>query len=338
MNTQGRYFRFTIAGESHGPSITIIVDGVPPGLLLDNNKILHWLGRRRPGHSPNTSKRQEEDFPEITSGVFNGYTTGAPITAVIKNKDTKSKDYNNIVKIPRPGHADYPAHHHYQGFRDHRGSGIFSGRLTLGHVFSGAIAQQILHTRAPQIQVSSRILEIGGETDPNKFTTIIEAAQKEKDSVGGIIRVQVKGVPIGWGNPLYQPVESEIAQACFTIPAITAIAFGDGFEGTRKRGSEHNDPYQINNCKITLKTNNCGGVLGGLTTGSPISFDVAVKPTSSIGIPQQSVDLDEQKETTLIITGRHDPCIVLRVQPVLEACLWFVLLNLYYEAKLTKTD
>ncbi|MHA1862110.1 MAG: chorismate synthase [Candidatus Ranarchaeia archaeon] len=328
MNTLGKLFRFTTSGESHGPQITVIVDGVPPGITFDLEKVRLWLARRRPGQDDLTSQRSEQDLPELVSGVFRGKTTGAPITIIVANRDARSKDYDQLEWIPRPGHADYPAHIRYHGYRDFRGGGIFSGRLTVGHVVAGSVAEQILKKHHPELTVKAVIQEIGGEKDPTLFKKQIWEAKKKKDSVGGVIQVTASGVPPGWGEPIYLPVEGVISALIFTVPAVTAIEFGEGFRGARLHGSENNDPYRIVNGKIVQATNHCGGVLGGLTTGNPLTFRVAVKPTSSIGLPQATIDLKDKKNTTLMLSGRHDPCIVPRAVPVVEAATWIGLADL----------
>ncbi len=325
MNTLGSQFCFSSFGESHGPLVGVVVSGCPPGIPLTKSIIDNALEERRPGASDLVTQRKEEDKCEIASGVLAGKTTGAPICVTVQNRDVLSNDYAEITNKPRPGHADYPAFVKYGGYNDVRGGGRFSGRLTIAHVVAGVIARQILSPY--NLDVTSRITQIGNETED--FEKIIRDVLNAKDSVGGIIKTTILGLPVGLGEPLFNPVESCIAHAMFTIPGIVGIEFGDGFKSALQRGSEHNDPYNIENNRVILKTNHCGGVLGGMTVGSPLEFSVVVKPTSSIGIPQQTVDLKTRKPTTLTIQGRHDPCIALRAVPVVKYTTWFVLVDLF---------
>jgi len=329
MNVVGNKFRFSSFGESHGKLIGTIINGCPPGVPISEEFINKNLEERRPGFSKLTSTRKEEDKCEIISGVLNGKSTGAPITVIVKNQNVKSEDYSNLKNIPRPGHADFPASVKYNGFNDIRGGGRFSGRLTISHVVAGSIAQKILEKKG--ITIETKITEIGGKE--SNFEEIIESVKNEKDSIGGIIKTSIKGLPVALGEPIYLPVESVISSVIFTIPGIVGIEFGDGFKVAKQKGSEHNDPYYYENQEIKLKSNHCGGVLGGLTTGSDLEFSVVVKPTSSIGIPQDSVDMDKKENVSITIKGRHDPCIVIRANPVIKFATWAIILDLYLLAE-----
>ncbi|MHA2060123.1 MAG: chorismate synthase [Candidatus Ranarchaeia archaeon] len=332
MNTLGNRLRFSSFGESHGPLIGVTVDGCPAGIPLSKDDIDNGLKERRPGSSDLVTQRKEDDSCEIVSGLVENKTTGAPITILIRNRDVSSKDYNQFKTKPRPGHADYPAFVKYEGSNDIRGGGRFSGRLTIAHVVAGVIAKHIL--KKHRITVNSKILQVGDAQ--SNFEAKIRKVKENRDSIGGIIRTTVKGLPVGLGEPLYQPVESILSHAIFTIPGIVGIEFGDGFSSALQQGSEHNDPYRYQGGKITLDSNHCGGVLGGMTVGSPLIFNVVVKPTSSIGLPQQTVDLALKKSTTITIEGRHDPCIVLRATPVVKYTTWFVLADLFMMAGMIK--
>ncbi|MHA2407666.1 MAG: chorismate synthase [Candidatus Ranarchaeia archaeon] len=328
MNTLGNLFRFSSFGESHGQLVGVIVDGCPPGLQLSEAILNKGLKERRPGSSDLVTQRKEDDSCEIVSGILKNKTTGAPITVLIRNKDVSIKDYDEIKKKPRPGHADYPAYVKYQGLNDFRGGGRFSGRLTIAHVVAGVIAEQML--KHHNITVDSEIVQIGDTH--SDFESKIQEVKEAGDSIGGIIRTTVKGLPVGLGEPLYKPTESVLSHAIFTIPGIVGIEFGDGFKSAQQLGSEHNDSYTYREGKIALETNHCGGVLGGMTVGSPMIFNVVVKPTSSIGLPQHTVDLEKKEPTMITIRGRHDPSIVLRATPVVKYTTWFVLADLFMMA------
>lgn len=315
MNSFGNRFRVSIFGESHGPLLGIIIDGCKPGIPLSETDFMDDIRRRQPG-ARGTTPRVEADQPRIVSGWFNGYTTGAPLTIVFENQNVKSGDYDHILKQPRPGHADWVAMKKFDGFNDHRGGGHFSGRLTLALVAAGVVAKKIIGT----IQVSARLIEAGGNTD---IEAAIAKAIEEKDSIGGIIECVASPMPIGIGEPFFDSVESMLAHAVFAIPAIKGIEFGSGFGAAKMKGSEHND--RIISMDGKTDTNNAGGINGGLTNGNDLVFRVVVKPTSSTSQPQQTLNLDNGKVEELIIGGRHDTCIALRVPVVLEAVTAIVL-------------
>lgn len=315
MNSFGNRFRVSIFGESHGPLLGIIIDGCKPGIPLSETDFMDDIRRRQPG-ARGTTPRVEPDQSRIVSGWFNGYTTGAPLTIVFENQNVKSGDYDHILKQPRPGHADWVAMKKFGGFNDHRGGGHFSGRLTLALVAAGVVAKKIIGT----IQVSARLIEAGGNTD---IEAAIAKAIEEKDSIGGIIECVASPMPIGIGEPFFDSVESMLAHAVFAIPAIKGIEFGSGFGAAKMKGSEHND--RIISMDGKTDTNNAGGINGGLTNGNDLVFRVVVKPTSSTSQPQQTLNLDNGKVEELIIGGRHDTCIALRVPVVLEAVTAIVL-------------
>ena len=318
MNSFGRFFRVNIFGESHGLCIGVCIDGCPPGIILSEQDFEYDLSRRRSG-GRGTTPRVEADVPRIMSGVFNGYTTGAPIMVMFDNSNTRSGDYSQFTEIPRPGHADFVAGVKYKGFADYRGGGHFSGRLTTGMVAAGVVAKKII---APATVVAN-ICEIGGSTH---WDDIIERCIVELDSAGGIVECTVEGIPAGWGEPFFDSVESTIGHIAFAIPAVKGIEFGAGFAAARMCGSEHNDVFVDSNG--TTKTNHAGGVNGGITNGNPIVFRVAVKPTSSISRPQQTINMKTGELTELKTPGRHDACIVLRTPPVLEAAAAIALADL----------
>jgi chorismate synthase len=323
MNTFGRILRISIFGESHGGAVGATLDGVPPGIALSEEDMLPDLRRRKSG-ATGTTPRQEPDIPRIVSGVFNGYTTGAPLTVLFENTNTRSRDYRQFVSKPRPGHADFVAQNKYGGFQDYTGGGHFSGRVTLGLVALGAVAKKIL---APAT-ISSEILEIGGQRD---YAAVLAAAVEAKDSLGGIIEIRVDGLPIGLGEPFFDAAEARIAHMAFAVPATRGIEFGTGFPAARMKGSEHNDP--IIDEKGTTKTNHAGGINGGITNGNPVVFRVAVKPTSSIGRPQETMNLEKGSVEEFLVEGRHDSCIALRIPPVLEAATAIALADLKLVAK-----
>ena len=318
MNSFGRLFRVNIFGESHGNGVGITIDGCPAGIPLDINDFNSDMQRRKSG-AKGTTPRTEDDIPEILSGIFEGKTTGAPITVFIKNSNTKSKDYSAFRQIPRPGHADFTASQKYFGFEDYRGSGHFSGRLTAAVTAAGVVAKKII---APII-VSANILEIGGRTD---WENALEQAIEEKDSLGGLLGCKITGLPVGLGVPFFDSVESVVSHIVFSIPAVKAIEFGAGFKAANMKGSEHNDRF-INTSGKT-DTNNAAGINGGITTGNDIVFRIAVKPTSSIGKPQETINIITGGMGTLKTEGRHDTCIALRVPPVLEAVTAIALADL----------
>lgn len=315
-NSLGKLFRFTIFGQSHAPAIGVTIEGLPSGLKIDMEKLGAFLSRRAPGGKHSTS-RKEPDLPEFIAGIVDGYTCGAPVTAIIRNTNTRSSDYEYMRFVPRPGHADYTAMVKYGDTRDYSGGGQFSGRLTAPLCIAGGIALQLLEEKG--ISVSARIKSIGGETDEEKMFELIDKVRAEGDSVGGIIECSITGMPAGVGEPMFDGLENRIAQAIFGIPAVKGIEFGAGFEAANMRGNECNDPFKLENGKVVTEGNNHGGILGGISSSMPIVFRVAIKPTPSIAMEQSSVDMKTGTETKLSIKGRHDPCIVPRAVPCVEA-------------------
>lgn len=314
MNKIGRLFQVNIFGESHGASVGVLVDGVPSGIKLSTQDFLSDLARRKSGKI-GTTPRIEKDEVKILSGVFNDYTTGSPILLMFENTNTKSKDYSNLITHPRPSHSDYVANVKYNGFNDYRGGGSFSGRLTLGIVSAGVIAKKILEN----VEVTSRITNLKGSSDESQFDSIIEEAVERHDSVGGVITVTAKNVLVGLGEPYFDSLESTISHLLFSIGGVKGVEFGIGFEGKSLYGSEFNDC--IIDANGTTKTNNSGGINGGISNGNDIVVKVFVKPTSSIGVPQQTYNFKNQQVEELVIEGRHDAAIILRAGVVLEACV-----------------
>jgi chorismate synthase len=318
MNTFGRIFRITIYGESHGRSVGIVIDGCPPGLKLEQEDFLNDLSRRK-SVKKGTTARTEDDIPHISSGMYQGKTTGAPIHISFENKDVKSSDYDAIANIPRPGHADYTARNKYQGFNDPRGGGHFSGRLTVCIVAAGVVAKKMMHFA----QFNARLLEAGGTADIDKA---VEEVLNQNDSIGGIVECVVSGLPVGLGEPFFDSAESLISHLAFSVPAIKGIEFGSGFKAASMKASEHNDPILPDG---KTATNNAGGINGGITNGNDFIFRVAVKPASSIAQTQQSIDLQSNQPVNLNIEGRHDTCIALRVPVVIEAVAAIALADCY---------
>lgn len=318
MNSRfGTNFRIAIFGESHAAAIGVEIEGIPAGTRIDMDELRRFLERRAPGRDALSTARREADAPEFLCGVKDGVATGAPIAAIIRNSDTRSGDYGNLENIPRPGHADFPAEVKFAGHQDKAGGGHFSGRLTAPLCIAGGIAIQML-ARAG-ITVSARAVRIGGETEPERMKEAIAAARVEGDSVGGVVEAEVRGVPVGVGDPMFGGLENRIAQAVFGIPAVKGVEFGEGFAVADMKGSENNDPYGLADGKVTPLTNHAGGILGGLSTGAPIVFRVAFKPTPSIAKEQNSVDMATGRPVKLVVKGRHDPCVVLRAVPCVEA-------------------
>ena len=309
MNSFGRKFRIHVFGESHGPAIGVCIDGCPPGITISEGDFAEDLARRQAG-AKGTTPRKEEDRPEITSGVFNGLTTGAPLTIMFANKNTRSGDYSSVTRQPRPGHADLVAAHRFKGYQDYRGGGHFSGRMTLALVAAGVVAKKLLGN----IPVSARLIEAGGHAD---IDAAVEEALESGDSIGGLVECTARNLPMGWGEPFFDSVESVISHLAFAIPAIKGIEFGSGFRAASMTGSAHNDPIMDKSGKT--ETNHAGGITGGLTNGNPLVFRVAVKPTSSIAREQHSLNTETQKVEPMKVTGRHDACIALRVPVVIEA-------------------
>ncbi len=318
MNTFGKLFRISIFGESHGECVGITVDGCPAGLPLTSADFTDDLSRRSSG-APGTTPRKEPDLLKIQSGVFEDYTTGAPLTLLFDNTNTRSRDYTKLRETPRPGHADFTAMKKYGGFEDYRGGGHFSGRLTLGLVAAGVVAKKLI---SPAL-VSATLQEAGGKTD---IEAAIEAAVNKRDSIGGIIGCTVIGVPVGLGEPFFDSVESLISHMVFSIPAVKGIEFGSGFTGSRMWGSENNDKFISTDGKTD--TNHAGGINGGITNGNDLVFRIAVKPTSSTHQKQNTINLVTGEMVDLEIEGRHDTCIALRVPVIVEAATALVLVDL----------
>ena len=312
--------RYTIFGESHGPAIGVTLEGLPSGVELDLDFIRSELKRRAPGQNATSTARREADEPEILSGVFEGKPTGTPLCAIIRNTDTRSKDYSKLRDMPRPGHADYTGQVRYGGCNDYRGGGHFSGRLTAPLVFAGAVAKLVLKERG--ITVSAQVSNLAGIPNPSEeqARAAILAAKGEGDSVGGCVRCAVEGLPAGLGSPDFGcNVEGIFAQHLFAVPAVKGISFGAGFALASMRGSEANDPFCLEGDHVATATNHAGGVNGGITNGMPVDFEVVFRPTPSISKPQRTVSLSRMEETELVVEGRHDPCVVLRAVPVVEA-------------------
>lgn len=323
MNQFGTLFRISIFGESHGSCVGITIDGCPSGIPIDESDFTEDLFRRQAG-TIGTTPRIEKDEVKIMSGIFAHYTTGAPITLIFENNNTKSADYNSYNHTPRPGHADFVARNKWNGFNDFRGGGHFSGRLTLAIVAAGVIAKKIIQP----IEIKSTILEIGGSSN---LDSAINQAIKNNDSMGGIIECVVTKAPIGLGEPFFNSVESTISHLVFSIPGIKGIEFGSGFEAAKMVGSQHNDAL-IDETGIT-KTNHAGGINGGISNGNNLIFRVAVKPTSSTPAPQETFNFNSKKVETFSVKGRHDLCIALRVPPVLEAMTAIALADLWLQEK-----
>lgn len=350
-STYGERIKLSIFGQSHGPAIGMTLDGVPAGLPVDMEQLQSFLDRRAPGRNTQSTTRREEDRPEFLSGILDDYTCGSPITAIIRNKDTRSSDYSNLKDIPRPGHADYTAQMKYSGFQDVAGGGHFSGRLTAPLCIAGGLCKQWLAQRG--IRIAAHIVAIGGIADDpvyldwanpdlnligkdfpvlnpdagERMREAIAAAKADGDSIGGLIECIVTGLPAGVGEPIFGGMESKIAQIVYGIPAIKGLNFGTGFAGSYMKGSENNDQFMIENGQIKTKYNYAGGILGGITNGMPLVFEVAVKPTPSISKVQKSVSLSRMEEVDLAIKGRHDPCIVPRAVPVIEAAAAIAILD-----------
>ena len=326
MNSWGDRFRLSIWGESHGQQVGVSIDGVPAGIALSEEDFTADLERRRAG-AAGTTPRKESDTPHIVSGVYNGFTTGSPLTIEFLNENTRSGDYRNLTIHPRPSHADWVAQQKWGGYNDPRGGGHFSGRITLGMVAAGVVAKKIL---GEEVKFSTDIIEIGGCRDKEQWDAIISDAQQSQDSVGGVVECRVQGVKAGLGEPFFDSVESLAAHLLFSVPAVKGVEFGAGFEAARMRGSEHNDP--IISADGTTATNHAGGIVGGITNGNEIVARVAIKPTASIAQPQQTLNLESGKVEELVIKGRHDVCITLRAAVVAEAALAIALADLKLRA------
>jgi len=318
LNSFGRIFRVHIFGESHGESVGIVIDGCPAGLTLSEEDLLADLERRKGGKQKGTTPRQEADYPFFKSGLFNGKTTGAPITILFENNNTRSEDYNKQRSIPRPGHADWVAHQKYGGQEDYRGGGHFSARLTTGLVAAGAIAKKLMQG----ITVRAAVTEIGGEADLEKG---LQKAIDAKDSVGGLVECRVNGLPVGLGEPFFDSVESQIAHIAFAIPAVKGIEFGAGFAAAKMFGSQHNDA--IENMDGKTRTNHAGGVVGGISNGNELVFRIAIKPTASTPKEQNSLNWETGQAENFSVKGRHDLCVALRAPVILEAAAAVTLLD-----------
>lgn len=331
MDTFGRNYRVSIFGESHGVATGVLLDGVPAGICLSVNDMSADIDRRRSG-AKGTTPRRESDIPEILSGVYEGHTTGAPLAVIFRNGNTRSSDYDLFRSIPRPGHADFVAGVKWHGFNDPRGGGHFSGRLTLPLVAAGTVAKKILSMLyGDAVTVSAELAEIGGiasgEPDAmQKWDRMLDEAEKEGDSLGGIVECTVTGLPEGIGEPFFCSVESVISQAVFSIPGVRGIEFGDGFNAARMKGSQHNDVFVSEDGKCL--SNGAGGINGGITNGNPVTFRVAFKPTSSIRKSQHTYDFSRKEMAGLEVPGRHDVCFALRTPVIVEAAAAIALADL----------
>ena len=341
----------SIFGQSHAPAIGVTIDGLPAGFPINLDELQFFLSRRAPGQNAWSTPRREVDAPEVLCGLKNGKTCGAPLTAIIRNTNTRSGDYENLKDVPRPGHADYTAQVKFGGAQDASGGGHFSGRLTAPMCIAGGICMQLLEHEG--VRIRARILSIGTVTDSAPFdapvaekpfpavsdgaaTTMqeeIAQAKADGDSVGGVIECVIDGLPAGIGEPMFGGLENLIARTVFAIPAVKGVEFGAGFAAARLRGCENNDPFRVQNGHIVTETNNCGGILGGISTGMPVVFRAAFKPTPSISRTQASVSLSRMENETLVIHGRHDPCIVPRAVPCMEAAAAIAVLDAWMGRK-----
>ena len=341
----GNKVKVQLFGQSHSHGLGVVIDGLPAGEKVNLDRVDEFLQRRRGGMNSYSTKRAEPDVPEILSGLVNGKTCGAPLCAVFKNTDARSSDYDQLRDVPRPSHADYTAFVKHSGHNDAGGGGHFSGRLTLPLCFAGAVCLQLLERRS--IAIDAHIHSIGDILDEpfgslpvgpgfptvsrsagNKMIGVIEAAAAEGDSVGGIVECGVWGLPAGLGEPIFDNMESRLAYGLFAIPAVKGVEFGAGFGAAKMKGSHYNDPFRMDNGAVTTKTNNSGGILGGISNGMPIIFKTAFKPTPSISIRQESVNLVTGDEVTLDIKGRHDPCIVPRAVPCVIAATAIIIFDI----------
>ena len=342
-STYGKNFRLSVFGQSHSAAIGVVIDGLPAGKAIDMDALKAFMARRAPGGRFATARREADEF-EILSGIANGYTCGAPFAAQIRNKDARHGDYFAYRDTPRPGHADYTAQIKYGGYQDPTGGGHFSGRLTAPICLAGGIMRQLLENEG--IRLGAHISSIADVCDKafdpmspeidsicegplptlcpeaaDKMAERIDAAREAMDSVGGVIECAVTGLPVGLGDPMFDGMENRIASAVFGIPAVKGVEFGDGFEAAKLRGSQNNDPFRMEAGRVVTTTNHCGGILGGISNGMPIIVRAAFKPTPSIGVEQDTVDLHALENTTLTVHGRHDPCIVHRAVPCVEAAV-----------------
>jgi chorismate synthase len=349
-NSFGKTFTITCFGESHGKCVGVVIDGCPAGLPLSEKDIQTELDKRKPGTTSISTPRVEEDKAEILSGIFKGHTTGAPICVIVWNKNIESEPYEEVRTKPRPGHADYTAYLRYGGFNDYRGGGRFSGRITIAYVMAGAVAKKLLKTIGTEILAHT--VQIGKiklskkvsyeEIRKNVYENAVRCAdpqtaalmekeilkvKSEGDSLGGIIECIALNYPAGIGDPIFDSLDADIAKIMFNIPGVKGVEIGAGFNAVSMKGSENNDQFKIENGKVITETNNCGGILGGMSNGMPVTAKIAFKPTSSILKKQKTVDLERMKETELKLSGKHDPCIVPRAVPVVESCMAIVLVD-----------
>lgn len=357
MSSWGKHVEISIFGESHGKAIGVVMAGLPAGEGIDEQELLLQMSRRAPGHDKAATPRLEKDIPEIVSGIKNNTTTGAPLCAIIHNTNTRSQDYGDMLTKPRPSHADYTGYLRYNGFNDIRGGGHFSARLTAPLVFAGAVCRQILFRRG--IRIAAHISSVGniqdlrfdpvnipdelmdrlshttfGLIDPQKeepMRALIEECRMDQDSIGGTVECAVTGLPAGLGSPMFDGAENMISSIVFGIPAVKGIEFGSGFEGSLLRGSENNDEFYYDGGAVKTRTNRHGGILGGITSGMPLVFRAAMKPTPSVSRRQNTVDLSDNTDTVLEIKGRHDPCIAVRATPVIEAAAALAVINIMHE-------
>ena len=352
----GRNIRVSLFGQSHGQGVGVVIDGLPAGFAPDLARLRAFMKRRAPGQSLLATQRQEADLFEVLGGLHQGRLCGAPFAAFIRNTDTRSGDYAPLQRLPRPGHADYPAHVKYAGFQDSAGGGHFSARLTAPLCLAGGLLLQMLEQQgitigahvaaigdvqdAPFDPVRPQLHQVQGEHIPvlsaeagEQMAARVDAARLAGDSLGGIIECTATGLPVGWGEPMFEGLENRIAQAVFGIPAVKGVEFGSGFAGSKMRGSAHNDAYAVDEQgRVHTLTNRHGGILGGLSTGMPLLLRVAFKPTASVFMPQPTVDLDTLQPATLQLKGRHDPCVVPRAVPVVEAALALALYDTSLDA------
>lgn len=359
MSSQiGNKLKVSVFGESHGGGIGAVIDGFPAGFEIDMEALLAFMKRRAPGRDKTATPRKESDLPQILSGVVDSITCGTPVAAVIANTDQHSSDYKNVASIARPGHADFTGYVRYNGFNDVRGGGHFSARLTAPLVFAGGLCKQYLEKQG--IHIGAHLLSVGSASDESfdavnvtpeelaapglksfpviddsaeeRIREVIEAARLDADSVGGIIEVAVTGMPVGVGSPIFDTVEGRLAYGFYGIPAVKGVEFGAGFGVAGMRGSENNDPFYIaEDGSVKTETNNHGGILGGITSGMPITAKVAFKPTPSIGKPQKSIDYRNNVDAEMGVKGRHDPCVAVRAVPVVEAVTAIVLMDMLLE-------
>ena len=355
----GNVLHLSIFGQSHSPAIGCSLDGIPAGIAVDMDELQRFLDRRAPGRDETSTTRREADAPEFIAGITGGHTNGAPIAAIIRNGNTRSQDYDNLRRMPRPGHADWPAQVKYRGFQDVAGGGHFSGRLTAPLCIAGGIAKQALSAHG--IEIVAHIAVLGPDAiadtplDPLRRSTVqaeailanplpcisamaaksmrecILEAKNDLDSVGGVVECAAYGLPAGLGDPMFDGMENRIARIAFGIPAVKGVEFGAGFGVAQMRGSQDNDPYRMVDGEVRPQTNNAGGILGGITTGMPLIWRMAVKPTPSIGQHQNSVDIETKQNADLVVKGRHDPCIVPRAVPVAEAACALAILDAMLE-------